>query len=184
MQMIQEIHEEMEEILSRNMNKASSVIITTNTKQKKFLVQRKTEDYHVRDFASTLCLFGGNSEKEDQRPLDTLRRELQEELPNISEEIIQNSKFFSTFELDVPIPNKPNYNFLSNVFVCEVAEDLLERFTKDSCLEGRMEIIDESELENNQFCWGYCHVFEYYLNTIDSKTKITKKTDILWKIID
>ena len=116
--------------------------------------------------------------------MDTLRRELSEELPNISEYITENSTFFSTFELDVPIPNKPNYNFHSNIFVCEISEDLMENFIKDSCLEGKMEVIDEVELKNNQFCWGYCHILTHYLKTIKSETSIVRKNDIIWRIID
>jgi hypothetical protein len=178
------VNDEMEEIFSRRRNNASGVIITSKqTDNRVFLLQRKTKDYLVRDFAHTFCLFGGNSEIEDQSPYDTLKRELSEELPDISDEILENSKFFSSFNIEVPLPDKRTYEYSSNIFIAEVAEEKIEYFLKNCCLEGTMELIYESDLKNelNQFCWGYDFIFQEYLNTIDSKVKIKCKEDIKCK---
>jgi 8-oxo-dGTP pyrophosphatase MutT (NUDIX family) len=178
------VSDEMEEIFSKKRNNASGVIITSKqTNNRVFLLQRKTKDYLVRDFAHTFCLFGGNSELEDQSPYDTLKRELSEELPEISKEILENSKIFSSFNVVVPLPDKRTYEYFSNIFVSEVAEEKMEEFLKNCCLEGTMELIYENDLNNevNQFCWGYDFIFQEYLNTINSEVRIKCKEDIKCK---
>ncbi|KAL7529012.1 hypothetical protein ACHAWF_002803 [Thalassiosira exigua] len=46
----------------------------------KYLVQLKSHDYPIGDFRGTVCLLGGNANKRDATPLETLKRELNEEL--------------------------------------------------------------------------------------------------------
>merc|ERR1712194_304151 len=45
-------------------------------------VQMKSHDYPIEIFRGTVCLLGGNANKRDETPLDTLKRELSEELHN------------------------------------------------------------------------------------------------------
>jgi hypothetical protein len=45
-----------------------------------YLVQVKSHDYPIRAFRGAVCLLGGNANVDDPSPLDTLRRELDEEL--------------------------------------------------------------------------------------------------------
>lgn len=46
----------------------------------RYLVQVKSHDYPIEAFRGTVCLLGGNANKNDATPLDTLLRELNEEL--------------------------------------------------------------------------------------------------------
>ena len=50
----------------------------------KSLVQVKSHDYPIHEFRGAVCLLGGNANKYDATPLDTLKRELNEELNNLS----------------------------------------------------------------------------------------------------
>ncbi|KAL9184186.1 hypothetical protein ACHAXT_002272 [Thalassiosira profunda] len=45
-----------------------------------YLVQVKSHDYPIVPFRGSVCLLGGNANKRDTTPLDTLKRELSEEL--------------------------------------------------------------------------------------------------------
>mmetsp|Transcript_3869 Transcript_3869/g.8523 ORF Transcript_3869/g.8523 Transcript_3869/m.8523 type:complete len:306 (+) Transcript_3869:148-1065(+) len=45
-----------------------------------YLVQVKSHDYPIAPFRGTVCLLGGNANKHDETALDTLKRELNEEL--------------------------------------------------------------------------------------------------------
>jgi hypothetical protein len=45
-----------------------------------YLVQVKSHDYPIEAFRGAVCLLGGNANVDDVTPLDTLRRELDEEL--------------------------------------------------------------------------------------------------------
>ena len=56
----------------------------------KYLVQVKSHDYPIEAFRGTVCLLGGNANAGDDTPLDTLRRELGEELyhPDWIEDIV------------------------------------------------------------------------------------------------
>lgn len=51
-------------------------------KSVQYLVQMKSHDYPIEKFRGTICLLGGNANKRDETPLDTLKRELNEELHN------------------------------------------------------------------------------------------------------
>ena len=74
-----------------------------------YLVQMKSHDYPIKNFRGSVCLLGGNANQQDLTPLDTLKRELNEELqypewvnainPN---EIIDDSA--------VKLSKKPLYN--------------------------------------------------------------------------
>lgn len=46
----------------------------------RYLVQLKSHDYPIEAFRGTVCLLGGNANDKDNTPLDTLKRELNEEL--------------------------------------------------------------------------------------------------------
>lgn len=46
----------------------------------RYLVQIKSHDYPIEAFRGTVCLLGGNANVHDETPLDTLKRELNEEL--------------------------------------------------------------------------------------------------------
>lgn len=46
----------------------------------RYLVQMKSHDYPIVAFRGTVCLLGGNANTEDATPLNTLKRELGEEL--------------------------------------------------------------------------------------------------------
>lgn len=51
-----------------------------NSDEVRYLVQMKSHDYPIEHFRGTVCLLGGNANKDDATPIDTLKRELNEEL--------------------------------------------------------------------------------------------------------
>lgn len=55
---------------------------TNSREDVRYLVQVKSHDYPIEIFRGTVCLLGGNANKHDETPLDTLKRELKEELHN------------------------------------------------------------------------------------------------------
>jgi len=65
-------------------NIAAVSIISSAEDPSQIFLEIKTSDYPVKVFAGSLCLIGGNwvgeAAKADQNPLDTLRREINEEL--------------------------------------------------------------------------------------------------------
>jgi len=52
--------------------------------QTKYLVQIKSHDYPIPPFRGSVCLLGGNANTNDGSPVDTLIRELNEELGALS----------------------------------------------------------------------------------------------------
>lgn len=88
-----------------------------------YLMQLKSHDYPITAFRGTVCLLGGNANKHDETPLDTLKRELNEELQYpewvdkidplniIDDSAIQLSpnKSFKNATLVPPIPGTVRY---------------------------------------------------------------------------
>ena len=54
--------------------------VGSNGNNVRYLVQLKSHDYPIEAFRGTVCLLGGNANEKDTTPLDTLKRELNEEL--------------------------------------------------------------------------------------------------------
>jgi hypothetical protein len=54
--------------------------VESNGNNVRYLVQLKSHDYPIEAFRGTVCLLGGNANEKDTTPLDTLKRELNEEL--------------------------------------------------------------------------------------------------------
>lgn len=79
---------ELHSILRRShMGRASVAIVKVvddetdpEEPQIKYLVQRKSHDYPIAAFRGSICLLGGNANKLDASPVETLIRELKEEL--------------------------------------------------------------------------------------------------------
>jgi len=61
-------------------NKDSSTQTSNNKDDVQYLVQLKSHDYPIEKFRGAACLLGGNAKREDASPLETLKRELNEEL--------------------------------------------------------------------------------------------------------
>ncbi|KAL7484170.1 hypothetical protein ACHAW6_009816 [Cyclotella cf. meneghiniana] len=53
-------------------------------KEEKYLVQIKSHDYPIPPFRGSVCLLGGNADSDDLSPVDTLVRELREELGSLA----------------------------------------------------------------------------------------------------
>ncbi|KAL3802085.1 hypothetical protein HJC23_010841 [Cyclotella cryptica] len=78
-------------------------------KEVKYLVQIKSHDYPISPFRGAICLLGGNANTDDISPVDTLVRELHEELGALSwvnditaEKVVDDSDFQRL--------GKPHYN--------------------------------------------------------------------------
>ncbi len=88
-----------------------------------YLVQLKSHDYPIEAFRGAVSLLGGNANAQDKTPLDTLKRELNEELhfPDWVDaldatKIIDNSNlqfsdkpFYDPEESDPPLPGTIRY---------------------------------------------------------------------------
>lgn len=72
-----------------------------------YLVQMKSHDYPIESFRGTVCLLGGNANKHDETPLDTLKRELNEELhnPEWVDDIIDPKKVIDDSNNSTLVPN-------------------------------------------------------------------------------
>ena len=76
---------------------------TSNKGAVQYLVQMKSHDYPIEAFRGSVCLLGGNANKADSTPVDTLKRELKEELhfPDWVDELIQESSIVDDSRLQV-----------------------------------------------------------------------------------
>jgi len=84
------------------------------TNETRYLVQLKSHDYPIEAFRGAVCLLGGNADKNDDTPIDTLKRELNEELisPDWVNTIINPTNIIddSTLQLsDKPLYNSTSY---------------------------------------------------------------------------
>ncbi len=81
----------------------------------RYLVQIKSHDYPITAFRGTICLLGGNAKGDDDSPLDTLKRELNEELysPGWVDDIDSES-IVNDSALQIIFPNGPFYNVTTN----------------------------------------------------------------------
>ena len=78
-------------------------------KEEKYLVQIKSHDYPIPPFRGSICLPGGNANADDPSPVDTLVRELREELGSLSW-INDIDAANIVDESDLQMSNKPYYN--------------------------------------------------------------------------
>ena len=83
---------------------------TSGNNDVQYLVQMKSHDYPIEKFRGTVCLLGGNANKQDDTPVETLKRELSEELhsPEWVNAIINPSNIIDDSSLQ--LSNKPLYN--------------------------------------------------------------------------
>ena len=80
------------------------------TNETQYLVQLKSHDYPIEAFRGSVCLLGGNADKRDDSPIDTLKRELNEELisPDWVDSIINPTNIIDDSALQ--LSDRPLYN--------------------------------------------------------------------------
>ena len=80
------------------------------TNETQYLVQLKSHDYPIEAFRGAVCLLGGNADKRDDSPIDTLKRELNEELisPDWVDTIINPTNIIDDSALQ--LSDRPLYN--------------------------------------------------------------------------
>ena len=85
------------------------------TNETRYLVQLKSHDYPIDAFRGSVCLLGGNADKRDHTPIDTLKRELNEELisPDWVNTIINPTNIIDDSELQ--LSDKPLYNSTTHI---------------------------------------------------------------------
>jgi 8-oxo-dGTP pyrophosphatase MutT (NUDIX family) len=142
-----------------------------------YLFQRKSRDYPILAFRTAVCLFGGNAESEDATPLETLSRELTEELPSsFVRTILEHPTFryFGTFRNEhVPylLGRADSYTFLCACYTVTISTNELPtpadwKASKMGDEEGSHELIAEEQLkEKEKYAWGYDFVFSSFLHT-------------------
>ena len=85
------------------------------TNETRYLVQLKSHDYPIEAFRGAVCLLGGNADKRDDTPINTLKRELNEELisPDWVNTIINPTNIIDDSALQ--LSDKPLYNSTANI---------------------------------------------------------------------
>lgn len=152
----------------------------------RYLIQRKSSDYPIPQFKNALCLYGGNflSLKEgDLTPLDTLLRELKEELSEetfVMESILPKIQFrqysynFQSHKIfeyqqqeqqgDMAEKAKTEYGFLCVLFEAVIQyKDLPPSiFQVEEGNEGNYELLTKEELLRERYAWGYDYIMSQY----------------------
>lgn len=165
--------QELDETLQRRANGRAAVIIIrveNGTKnghddEPRYLVQRKSEDYPIQAFQNAICLFGGNAKLADKTPLETLQRELKEELPpELVHKVMKNPSVFNltlnsqTAEM---INKTDDYAFACASYQTVLSfEDLPSNF---SSMEGSYALLTKNQLLTEEsYAWGYDHIMSTY----------------------
>jgi len=113
----------------------------------------------------SLCLFGGNREEDDKTAIDTLSRELREELGAVvTKMVMSNITLFSRFlvqatESTVSPEMSTEYSFVACIFQSWMPRKLMPVY----CAEGRAVSITVKESRCEKFAWGYDIPFSAYL---------------------
>mmetsp|Transcript_8671 Transcript_8671/g.13366 ORF Transcript_8671/g.13366 Transcript_8671/m.13366 type:complete len:230 (+) Transcript_8671:125-814(+) len=165
---------ELNATLERNINGRAAVVIIriddTTGAPTKYLVQRKSKDYPIKPFQNSVCLFGGNAETTDKQPMETLTRELGEELPfDLVQSILHSSnlKFFGASynmqKAEILGKTEP-YSFLCACYEARITADLLENaLQKQAINEGSYALLTKEQLlEEEKYAWGYDFVMSEY----------------------
>ena len=152
--------------------------------QEVYLMQRKSLNYPIQKFSNALCLYGGNSEDIDEnQPIQTLIRELREELPDkLVDQLVINGFSFLTFSY-----HDQNLHLLRNLnntdtndeksekdeyaYVCALYESYIswndwKRLTTNSSqdVEGNHILLSKEQLlkEEPKYAWGYDYLVSDY----------------------
>ena len=125
-----------------------------------FVFQRKTAGYPAAHFVGSLCLFGGNAEKEDATARATLERELAEELPDAFVSVVMaNARAHGRY---LVADAKGAYAFIACAFAARIrATDVdVDALVTD---EGELAVLSVSQCGCESFAWSYDRVFRDYL---------------------
>jgi len=152
---------------TKNVNKSSTTMSAT-----RYLVQRKSRDYPIEPFRRAVCLFGGNAEATDKEPIDTLKRELGEELPlDLVSPILSSLQFVGTSmnaqTAKLLGKNEP-YAFMCACYEATLsAKQVKEAFqNKINDEEGSHVLLTKEQLlTEEKYAWGYDSVMSTYFGT-------------------
>mmetsp|Transcript_21329 Transcript_21329/g.32870 ORF Transcript_21329/g.32870 Transcript_21329/m.32870 type:complete len:239 (-) Transcript_21329:490-1206(-) len=145
----------------------SSTMSTT-----RYLVQRKSRDYPIEPFRRAVCLFGGNAEATDKEPLDTLKRELGEELPpDLVPPILSTLQFVGTSmnaQTAQLLGKAEPYAFMCACYEATLsAKQVSASFQNDiNDKEGSHVLLSKEELlKEEKYAWGYDSVMSTYFGS-------------------
>ena len=192
---VEDSQKELSETLDRQeKGRAAVVIIKVDDFDEEgkswYLFQRKSADYPIPIFRKALCIIGGNAESSDDKPLQTLSRELGEELPSSLVDSILKSptlSYFGTFQNShtAKLVQKPNpYTFLCACYIVTISKNDIpsEWINSDNNEEGSYELVQEDDLlKNETFAFGFDSVFSWYIGKDVSHfvegADVTKRSD-------
>ena len=163
-----------------NVKGVASVVIIEMQPSGRLLLQRRTVDYPIRAFASTLCIIGGNR-KGGEDPWTTLVREVKEELSQgLARAVLDSARLWQQYEINISSAvlgfRQPPYAFLAYVYTATVNDNFWNshdhRMTEGSAelvswyvnsftsLEAAVnQGVDQEEL----VAWGYGTVLTDYV---------------------
>eukprot|EP00933_Yihiella_yeosuensis_P029597 TRINITY_DN23209_c0_g1_i1.p1 TRINITY_DN23209_c0_g1~~TRINITY_DN23209_c0_g1_i1.p1 ORF type:complete len:239 (+),score=55.75 TRINITY_DN23209_c0_g1_i1:60-776(+) len=131
-----------------------------------FAWERKTADYPIPAFASCLSLLGGNPEGNEQ-PFEALQRELREELPtSLANRLAKAAEKFGEFEVETGPPVYPKAIFYTaHVWLTSISEEEYSNAAADEKIpgEGRIVLLNRTQLSNECFNWGFHYVWRKYV---------------------
>jgi hypothetical protein len=139
----------------------SSVAVIINPDSGIYTFQLKDSNYPVEVFQGTISLFGGNwIDPTDESPVCTMKRELTEELPEISGMDLENGLIsFDEYLIRTPEGlTGREYSFVMSVFGL-VCEKILTR-----CDEGFL--YNSGYYPFEKFSWGHERVVEDYVRAM------------------
>mmetsp|Transcript_17874 Transcript_17874/g.26444 ORF Transcript_17874/g.26444 Transcript_17874/m.26444 type:complete len:230 (+) Transcript_17874:95-784(+) len=165
---------ELNATLERSVNGRAAVVIIrvedTTGEPTKYLVQRKSIDYPIKPFQNAVCLFGGNAELTDKEPMETLTRELGEELPpNFVHALLHSSNLtflgssmnMQTAEM---LGKTEPYSFLCACYEARISLNQFQNsFPNQDINEGTHALLTKNQLlEDEKYAWGYDFIMSDY----------------------
>ncbi len=116
-------------------------IIVTNETRDKFYVQQKDEEYWIKEYRLKHCFFGGGIELNEKK-LNALERELNEELTNgVAEVIYKNSKEIFNTSFVNTLGQSCKYFLYESI----LTEKRLRDISKRPVMEGKCGILIKRE---------------------------------------
>ena len=159
-------------VVEDNINDITNIDQSSATSKTRYLVQRKSRDYPIEPFRRAVCLFGGNAESTDNEPLDTLKRELGEELPSdLVPSILSSLQFVGTSmnaQTAELLGKAEPYAFMCACYEATLsAKQVKASFQNEiNDKEGNHALLSKEELmEEEKYAWGYDSVMSTYFGS-------------------
>ncbi|MBR9706022.1 NUDIX hydrolase [Candidatus Pacearchaeota archaeon] len=136
--------------------------IITNSDKSLFYVQEKDEEYRFKEFIGCSSFFGGGIEKDDKNEFEALKREINEELPTVSNILFNGA----IKKVDAFIIKHGEENFTFTLFEIIIPNEELLKFENISPTEGRGKLLKLQELQKQKWVWNLQVAINKYLEKV------------------